>query len=320
MSEMRYDERDLRILQNSGLFKTDADTIVFARELENVKKKTYDQKTAKLNALLLFDMSTEVHPGAKTVTYRSFGSVGMAKVIANYATDFPRVDVVGEEHTVKVVGGGAAYGYSVQDQREAEMTGRPLSTMKAKAARETLDRFVNDIVFKGDKKAGVIGFLDNPNIGSYTVPADGAKSSTKFKDKTPAQILRDMNEAVTSVSKATHDIENPNTIALPPEQYRYISSTPYSDVVADSILSVFKRNNPDVNVVKANELAGAGVGDTDLMLVYVKDADHQTVEIPLPFFQHTVRQVGLEFEIPCEVRTAGLLIYYPMSMTKVAGI
>lgn len=320
MSEKHYDELDHAVLQRSGEFHNDADTIFFARELEAVKKKTYDQKYSNLNALKLFDMSSEVHPGAKTVTFRSYGSVGMAKTVANYATDFPRVDVIGEEHTAKIATGGAAYGFSVDDLRSAQMTGKPLSAMKASAVRRAMDEYVNRIVFKGDKAAGVVGLLDNPNIGSFTVPNDGKSSSTKFKDKTPLQILRDMNDAVASVSKATNDIENPNTIAMPPEQYRYISSTPYSDVVADSILEVFKRNNPGITVMKANELAGAGAGGLDLMLVYVKDADHQTVEIPLPFYQHTVQQKGLEFEIPCEVKTAGLLCYYPLSMTKVAGI
>lgn len=135
--------------------------------------------------------------------------------------------------------------------------------------------------------------LDNPNIGNYTVAADGAGgagSSTKFKDKTAVQILRDMNGIINSVSKQTNDVENPNTLVLPPDQYNYIASTPYSDIVADSILSVFKRNNPDVTVLKANELAGAGVGGLDMMIAYVKDADHQTLEVPLPFTQHTIQQ------------------------------
>ena len=231
--------------------------------------------------------------------------------------------MLAEEHIAKVIAGGAAYGYTMQDLRRAAMARKPLTARKAIAVRRALDEYVNRIAFHGDAKHGVVGLLDNPNIGHYTVAADGAGgtgSSTKFKDKTAVQILRDMNGIINSVSKQTNDVENPNTLVLPPDQYNYIASTPYSDVVADSILSVFKRNNPDVTVLKANELAGAGVGGLDMMIAYVKDADHQTLEVPLPFTQHTIQQKGLEFEVPCEVRTAGVLIYYPLSMNKASGI
>ena len=321
MTQMHYDELDLAVIERcDGLRKDAGDTIFVAKELEAVKAKTYDQKFANLNALKLFDMSSEVDPGADTISYQSLGAVGMAKTIANYATDFARVDVMAEEHIAKVIAGGAAYGYSIQDLRRAAMARKPLSNRKAIAARRKIDEYINNIAFHGDAKHGVVGLLDNPNIGNYTVASDGKSDSTKFKDKTAVQILRDMNGIIHSVSKQTNDVENPNTLVLPPDQYNYISSTPYSDVVADSILSVFKRNNPDVTVLKANELTGAGVGGADMMLAYVKDADHQTLEIPLPFTQHTIQQKGLEFEVPCECRTAGVLIYYPLSMNKASGI
>ena len=321
MTQMHYDELDLAVIERcDGLRKDAGDTIFVAKELEYVKAKTYDQKNANLNALKMFDMSSDVDPGADTISYQSLGAVGMAKTIATYATDFARVDVMAEEHIAKVIGGGAAYGYTIQDLRRAAMARKPLSSRKAIAVRRALDEYVNRIAFHGDAKYGVVGILDNPNIGNYTVSGDGTGDSTKFKDKTAVQILRDMNGIIHSVSKQTNEVENPNTLALPPDQYNYIASTPYSDVVADSILSVFKRNNPDVTVIKANELTGAGAGGLDMMLAYVKDIDHQSLELPLPFTQHTIQQKGLEFEVPCEVRTAGVLIYYPLSMNKASGI
>lgn len=299
MTQMHYDELDLNVIERcDGLRKDAGDTIFVAKELEAVKAKTYDQKFANLNALKLFDMSSDVDPGADTISYQSLGSVGMAKTIANYATDFTRVDVLAEEHIAKVIAGGAAYGYTMQDLRRAAMARKPLTARKAIAVRRALDEYINRIAFHGDAKYGVVGILDNPNIGNYTVPGDGSDSSTKFKNKTAVQILRDMNGIINSVSKQTNDVENPNTLVLPPEQYNYIASTPYSDVVADSILSVFKRNNPDVTVLKANELTGAGVGGLDMMIAYVKDADHQTLEIPLPFTQHTIQQKAWNLKSP----------------------
>ena len=104
MTQMHYDELDLAVIERcDGLRKDAGDTIFVAKELESVKAKTYDQKFANLNALKLFDMSSEVDPGADTISYQSLGAVGMAKTIANYATDFARVDVMAEEHIAKVI-------------------------------------------------------------------------------------------------------------------------------------------------------------------------------------------------------------------------
>lgn len=44
--ETRYDEYDLATIENSGLFRNDADTSVFfARELETIKKKLMTRRT-----------------------------------------------------------------------------------------------------------------------------------------------------------------------------------------------------------------------------------------------------------------------------------
>ena len=320
--EMKYDELDLNVIERSGHFKNDADTSVFfARELEAVKAKTYDQKSANLNALNLFPMSTEVDAGAETITYQSFGQVGMAKIVANYATDFPRVDVEGEEHSARVFSIGASYGYSVQDVRAARLAGKPLNQRKATAVRRAIDEKINSIAFNGDEAHGIVGILKNPNISTYTLTADGTGSATEFKKKTPVQILRDLNAAVSSVIELTNGVEVPDTVVLPIAQYNYLSNTPYSDSIADSILTVFKKNNPYIkDVFQAAEMAGAGASGKDIALIYVRDADHVTVECPMPFMQYNVQQDNMEYKVPCEARTAGVLVYYPLSMVKVEGI
>ena len=320
--EMRYDEFDLNVIQNSGHFRKDDDmSVFFARELESVKKKTYDQKLANLNAAMLFPVSADADPGAATITYQSYGMVGVAKIIANYADDLPRVDVQGEEHTVKVFSIGESYGYSVQDVRAARMAGKPLNQRKATAARRANDAKVNSIAFKGDAEYGIVGILDNPNISTYAVPADGTSSATEFEKKTPVQILRDLNKAVSSIVELTNGVEIPDTIVLPIAQYNYLANTAYSDAVSDSILTVFKKNNPYIKeVFQANELKGAGASGKDIALIYVRDIDHVSLEIPLPFTQYTVQQDNLEFTVPCESRTAGVIPYYPLSMCKMEGI
>ena len=89
-----------------GLTVTNLDSkesAFFARETEFVKSRTYDAKTPALKGLSLVPQATDLPEGISEVTYRRYSEAGEAKVIANYAKDFPRVDVFGEEDTVKVI-------------------------------------------------------------------------------------------------------------------------------------------------------------------------------------------------------------------------
>ena len=67
-TEMRYDEQELRIIENTGLLRADAgESIFFARQLEYVRQKTYDVEYPQLSALKLFPVDTSVPAGAKNI-------------------------------------------------------------------------------------------------------------------------------------------------------------------------------------------------------------------------------------------------------------
>ena len=51
-----------------------------------------------------------------------------------------------------------------------------------------------------------------------------------------------------------------------------------------------------------------------------KDIDAVSLEIPMPFTQYAPQARNLEFVVPCESRTAGVIVYYPLSMCIMTGI
>lgn len=322
--ENRYDEQDLRAIESTGLLKNDADdseSVFFAQQLEYVKSKTYDEKLANLYAAKLFPVSTEADPGAESISYESYGLVGLAKLISGYADDLPRADIKGTKVTVNIFTIGTSYGYSTQDIRSAKMKGLPLSARKAVAARRANDTAVNKIAFKGDADKNIVGVLDNPNITRHVLKNDGTGSSTKWVDKTPEQVLRDLNDVVNGIVDLTNNVEIPDTIVLPIKQFNYISNTIVPETGGESILVNFKKNNQYIkNVVSAPEMKGAGSGGEDAMLVYRKDINAVSLEIPMAYTQHAPQARNLEFVVPCESRTAGVIVYYPLSMAIAVGI
>ena len=291
------------------------ESIFFARELEFVKTKTYDIIFPELKARTHIPVSFEAGEGAESITYQQFTQLGVAKIISNYADDLPRADVAGKEFTAPVKSLGDSYGWNVQEIRAARMAGRPLPQRKANAARRAIATLENRIAYFGDTDSGLQGFLTNPNVNTVVIPADGAGSSKKFADKTPTQILRDLNSMATSIHAVSKGVESPDTLLLPLTQFNLIFTTQLSSGTDMTIGKFFLENSPHItNIDWLNEIEGSGPGGVDQMVAYRRDPDKLTLEIPQDFEQFPVQKRGLEFLVPCHERCGGVIIYYPLSV------
>ena len=104
-----------------------------------------------------------------------------------------------------------------------------------------------------------------------------AGGSTKWADKTPKQILDDVNRAITAVWAAAEYDESaiPNHILLPYEQYTYILNTMVTDIATETIMDYIMKNNiaakngGSLYIGATRWCKGAGTGDSDRMAVYV---------------------------------------------------
>ena len=304
------------------LTNLDADeSIFFSRELEHVKSKSYDVEYPELKARSLIPVSNEAGPGAESITYEQYDQVGTAKLLASYADDLPRADVKGKEFTSPVRGLGDSYGYSIQEIRAAKQAGKPLSQKRADAAKRAIMELDNSIAFFGDSKSGLKGLFNHPNVPVFTVTADGTGSTTTWSTKTALLIHRDMSDFVNSVVEATNGIEIPNTLLLPLVSYNLTKNKPIGDNADKSVLKYFLENNEYVSSVQwVNELKTAGSGSVKRMMCYNKSPDKLTLEIPQDFEQFEPQLKGLNYEVPCHLRTGGVIFYKPMSASYADGI
>jgi len=305
----------------------------FARELEFVKARTYDKRYPEYKAQALIPVSTEAGAGAESITYRQFDSVGLMKLIANYADDLPRADVYGAEFTSPVRSLGGSYGWNLQEIRNGQMSGRPLSTRKAEAARLAYEQTVNRLAWYAraadGKSSGLNGFLHNANITKKTAPNNAGDTSRKWVDKTADEILLDLNNGVNDIIELTKGVEIPDTVLLPIKQYTHIATTPRSATSDTTILEFFLRNNPNITSVEwVNELKDVspkpsdptGSGTCDCMIVYKRDPIKLTLELPQMFEQLPVQERGLEYIVPTHARIGGVIVYYPLSIAIVEEI
>jgi hypothetical protein len=337
MPSERFDGMDLAALRNSPMigalagnpqyrFDSAEDAgVFFARELDYVKAQTYDVEYPEFNATRLFPVESSVDPGMETITYYSYDKTGMAQIIADYSDDLPRADVLGKPFTAKIRGLGASYAYSVQDMRASRYAGKSLDVRRGEAARRAIDALINRIAWCGDETHGLRGVLSPENqVPIWTAPTNAGLTSTKFADKTPDEIFATFSYALRYMSDTTKGVERPDTIVLDEGNYIYLSTTPRSAESDTTILSWLSGNLPGIKFERASELSANTeynpFGDQAVMVIYRNDPRKLTIEIPLLFNQLPVQPKNLAFEIQCEARIAGAIIYYPLSLLIVPGV
>lgn len=287
----------------------------FQRQLLAIATKTYDKRYPDLKGRMLVPVNNEVAAGMELYAFQQYEPVGRAKIVSSAAMDLPRVDVVGREDQTRIRQVGDKYGYTTKEVRAAKKTQSDLPSKKASAAREAIEQKLDHVIAVGDTEWGLLGLLNQTAATVYTIPADGTGSSALWSAKTPALILRDLNGIVTNAVNLTKEAFAPDTMVLPVDKYNLIATTPWSANSDTTILQHFLGNNPYIKqVIPWHYCTGAGAGATDRMVVYKKDPDNLEAIIPLEFTQYEATMKNLNYEIPCEAETGGVVLYRPLSM------
>ena len=165
------------------------------------------------------------------------------------------------------------------DMQRGNVTGRNLDKLLRDGMRMVYDKHMDENTYVGFKMYGTTGILNHPDVAITDAASNGATSgaSTKFKDKTPDQILADINDAILTVwEEAEYDRDAiPNHILMPYEQYNYLATTRVSDLAEKTILTfllennVAKNNGGDLFIGACNWCKGAAAdGSSDRMVVY----------------------------------------------------
>ena len=315
MDEAKYIESS-----SAGKFKQD-DALFIAQELNYIRARALEVEHSPLNSFRVFPQDTDVPPGAETALQLVYDSVGMAKIVADYGDDLPRAEAVATTIPAKVYTVGDSYGYNYVELEHARMANVNLEARKALSARRGIDLKLNNIAWFGDAEHGITGFINNPNIATVTIPADGTGSSAKFADKTPDQIIRDVNSIINEVSNNTNGVEMPDTVLMAPAVYDLLESTPKSQYSDRTILEFLRGAHPEVTRwMKIGELKGAGTGATDMIIAGVFRPEYIRQENPVRFEQLPVQYRNLEYVVPCVSRTLGVTINVPICFASAYGM
>lgn len=260
-------------------------------ELEKVDPKVREPLSA-----VTWQRDIVARTGGGWVEYTStfdldYGTTGPndMSIVGTSATTVPVMQVSTNKNLYKVFTWMHAMKIEFVNQAKLKQIGRSLEDLLNKGIRLNYNKTLDQNVYKGFVKLGTTGLLNDPKITAEAA-AKGAKGTTAWKDKTPDEILDDINQAVTAAWVASeYDLAGmPNHILIPPSQYTLIANRKVSEAGNVSVLDYLMQNNiaekqgQHIVIEPCRWCIGAGTGGTDRMMVYVNDEDKVNFDITVP--------------------------------------
>lgn len=253
---------------------------------------------------------------------------GRAEWLDGAANDMPFADISTVQFLQENYLAGIGYQWHRQELERAAMMGRNLGSEKARAARTVADARIYSIAFRGDTTKNLTGLVNNANVPTANVPADGTGSSRLFADKTAIQINRDVNAVLNAPYNATLETRRANTLLLPTTRLQFMASTPFQTGSDTTILAFVKANNSytletgqPLMIRGTRELETAGAGSTARMMAY--DNRREVVQLYLPgpheFFE-PFQSGPFTFEVPGLFNIGGVEFRRPKGAAYRDGI
>ncbi|MDB6454703.1 DUF2184 domain-containing protein [Falsirhodobacter sp. 20TX0035] len=264
----------------------------------------------------------------KSVTYFSLDGVGAADWINAASDDVPKAELTRGRMETTVHEAGIGYGWSLSELGQAQLLGIDLNAQKGIAARRAAEEMTDRVAFLGDASKGLTGMVNNPDVTVQDAAATGAGSSTEWEDKTPGQIMGDVNALLTGVYTATATTVVSDTLLLPPTRMHYIGTTTVSDNRETTILEWLRENNvytmetgQPLTIRAIRGLETAGDGGVARAMAYRNSEEVVKLNMPMPFRFFPVWQTGpFRFDVPGMFRIGGVDFLLPKEAIYLDGI
>lgn len=303
-------------------FRNDAEAMAFLElELQGLKAKTYDVKYADLMFRQLIPVDNQIPRGQTSIAYDQWDMVGISAWLDLVGDDLPSVDAFRKRFSAPMADFGHQYGYSKGELESARFAGIPLDAKRATASRRAADEFHERVALNGDSRVGLLGFLNQTNVNSYTVVA-GAASDTEWETKTDEEILADLNGAANMGPVLCKDVESlkPDTMLLGLAKRNLIATRFLKGTSTVTILQHFLATNPYIKrVLSWARLDTAGTGGISKGVVYRLDPECLEYRTGIEYEEEAPQQNNFKFKIPVRANSGGVTVYQPLTMTYFEG-
>ncbi len=310
-----------------GADRLDAnETMILTNQLEQMRARTVDIQRPEFKARRLVPVTSEMDPGAESWAYAQWDRAGMAKIVANYADDIPKVATFAKKFTYGIETIALGYEWSWLDLLRTARAGVPLRSRKAAAVTAGFEQKIEEIAAIGIKETEAKGLLNNANVPQINAAAPGTGSATAWNggDKTAVEVLDDLLAMEDAIVTTTKGVLRPDTLVLPLSRFRYLGKTPlYTAAGADpkdTILKVFLEKSEGVRNIDWWHWCDTADGGNPRAVMYRRDPTVVHMEIPLEQQELPPQAKNLSFEINSVGRIGGVAFEYPLGAVYMDAI
>jgi hypothetical protein len=175
------------------------------------------------------------------------------------------------------------------DDLKLQQIGKSLTQILDDGLRLNHGKMLDRDCYLGITKSGTYGLVNNPLVTAGSA-AQGASGSTLWVNKTPMEILNDINSLLIETWGASqYDLSGmANRVLVDPANYGYITSEPVTLAGAESILTYLLKNNiavnqgRELNIFPSRWCIGAGIGATQRLVAYNKAPNRLNIDLTVP--------------------------------------
>lgn len=205
--------------------------------------------------------------------------------ISNSTNVIAGVDLDIQKTTLPLTPWSRQLSWTVFELASALQMGRPIDSQKLEAMNQTYQLNVDRQVYVGSTILGVKGLFNQAGVKVI----NAAKT---WDSSTAMEIVKSINDGLTTAWKQTGRAVVPDSLRLPPDQYALLSSIIVSDAGNRSLLDylsentiAYKQNGKPLDIQPVKWLEAGAMQNVNRMVFYTKDRKY--VQFPLVPLQRT---------------------------------
>lgn len=295
-------------VNHSPGWRGDSQGVFFQRQIEVVLPEILRAPRAPMDGMANIPIGTSLPAGAESWVQRIYTDHGVAKLIANWATDFPTVELQATEERMGFAQYGIAAEWTVMDLLRAQLANVSIDAEKMRMAVQFIDERFEETIWTGEASKGLKGIFAEPNIPRVT-------SASTYIGMAADTLLANLNSRVNAIVSLTKGRVSGKvfSVMVDLDLYGYMSTTPRSSTSDTTILDYWLRTSPYVReVIPTWRCKGSGTGGTNTVFIYQKNPSKIRFEVnatprPLP-----VEVSGGTVEMKFWGSSGGLYVPYPL--------
>jgi len=296
------------------------ESLFFARDLEHQETTVYAQEYPALRFREIFPVDNSGGEFITSIAYKMFDRSGIAKVLSDYATDWPVVNLSATETRVPVKSVGDSAKFSEDEIGAAQKNGMQLDSLSTGEMRRGYEERCDKIADRGDP-TGLMGWNSNPYIPVVAPTTSSGAGDDTWPNKTPDEILADLRLMYTTIVQNTLGTHRPTALLISAERALFLRQSRLSSTNA-TLLSFIEAAFPGLQVIEWQRMATGSAAGAQRCSMLERTPEIVQFKEPMPFKLYPLEKIPgtLVYQYIGRGKVGGLVMRRPLAACHMDGI